>query len=275
MGMSLLAGRDFSEQDRLGSPGVVIINEALARQQFANEDPIGQHLTLDDPRGTPTWRTIVGVAENAVQRSWAEEASAEIYLPWHQSKDYVEGTPNHFAYMTLVIRTTTDPHALVRATQDAIWSINRDVPISNVATLEELAANALWQQRFNLSLIGMFACLAVVLAGVGIYGVMSYAVAQRTPEIGIRMALGAQTTSVLLLVLAQGMKLILAGVGIGIMLALILTRVMRSLLYEVTPTDPFTLAIVSFLVVTIALLACWLPARRAVRVAPMTALRYE
>ena len=262
MGMSLLRGRDFSEQDRLGSPGVAIINQNLARRQFANEDPIGKRLTLDDPRGNPEWLTIVGVVKDAKQNSWTSDPSNEIYLPWLQSKGYIAETGGHIAYMTLVIRTRTNPRTLIGAVQSAVWGLNQSAPVSSAATLEEVVANAVWQQRFNLILIGIFAALALVLAGAGIYGVTAYSVAQRTEEIGVRMALGARRADVLGLVVGQGMRLALYGVGIGVVTALALTRVLRKLLYEIGPTDPLTFLGVSLLLIGIALLACCRPAGR-------------
>ena len=273
--MLLARGRDFSEQDRLGSPGVVIINENLARRQFANDDPLGKRLTLDDPRGNPNWLTIVGVIKDAKQSSWTDNASDEIYLPWSQSKGYLDETGGHLAYMTLVIRTATNPRSLIDSVQSAVWSLNKSAPISSVATMEEVVANAVWQQRFNLILIGTFAALALVLAAVGIYGVMAYSVAQRTQEIGIRLALGAQKRDLLRLVVGQGMRLALVGLAIGLLGALALTRVMSTLLYQVKATDTLTFAGVSTVLAAVSFLACYLPARRAARVDPMVALRHE
>lgn len=275
MGMSFVRGRDFSNQDGLGSPGVVIINENLARRQFANDDPLGKRLTLDDPRGNPNWLTIVGVVKDAKQTSWTGEPSNEIYLPWSQSKGYVEETGGHIAYMTLVIRTAGYPRSLVGAVQSAVWGLNRNAPVSSIMTMEEVVANAVWQQRFNLVLIGLFAALALVLATVGIYGVMAYSVAQRTQEIGIRLALGAQRGDLVRLVVTEGMRLTVLGLVIGLFGALALTRMMTSLLYQVNTTDPVTFAGVIFALASVSVLACYLPARRATRVDPMVALRHE
>ncbi|HTH47050.1 MAG TPA: ABC transporter permease [Candidatus Limnocylindria bacterium] len=275
MGMTLLRGRDFTERDRSQAPEVVVINEALARRQFGAEDPIGRRITMDDPRGTPEWLTVVGVVKDVRQGSWAEVPQNEFYLPWLQTDSYVTSTAGHFAYMTLVIRTGADPRSFVGAVQNAVWSLNADAPVSSVTTLEEVVSDAVWQQRFNVILIDLFAALALVLAVVGIYGVTAYSVTQRTREIGVRMALGAGRGDVVGMVVGQGARLALAGVTLGVVTALALTRLMRGLLYEVAPSDPATFVGVSLLLVVSALVACWLPARRAAKVDPMVALRAE
>jgi putative ABC transport system permease protein len=275
MGMTLLRGRDFSAADRPHSPEVAIINETLARRLFGNTDPIGHRVTLDDPRSNSEWLTVVGVAKDVRQRSWADEPGNEFYLPWLQTDNYIASTAGHFAYMTLVIRTATDPHPLVGAVQSAVWSLDGDAPVSSVETLDEVVSDAVWQQRLNVILIDLFAALALVLAVVGIYGVTAYSVAQRTREIGVRMALGAGRGDVVGMVVCQGARLSLAGVGIGIIAALALARLMGGLLYQVTPSDPATFVGVSVFLVIGSVIACWLPARRAANVDPMVALRHE
>ena len=272
MGIRLVKGRDFTEQDRLGTPGVVIINESLARRRFPNEDPIGKRITFDDPtQGQPNWLTIVGIARDARQHDWgAREVQDETYTPFLQSKAYLDT----FGDQTLVIRTQTNPRTLFGSVEAAVWSFNKDIPTS-IATLDEVVSNAVWQPRFNLILIGVFAGLALVLAALGIYGVLAYAVAQRAHEIGIRMALGAQKRDVLQLVICNGMTLAGIGLGIGVASAFGLTRLMAKLLYEVQATDPLTFVGVAVVLGTVALLACYLPARRATRVDPMETLRYE
>ena len=277
MGIPLVRGRDFSDQDQATTPDVVIINETFARRHFAGQNPIGQRLTMDDLQRTPKpeWMTIVGVVKDAKQDSWTDDASNEFYLPWLQTSDYVGQTAGHFAYMTLVIRTTINPRSVLSGVQSAVWSLNKNAPISNVTTMEDVTANAVWQQRFNLVLIAIFAALALVLAGVGIYGVMAYTAAQRTQEIGIRMALGAQRRDVMGLILRQGIALAAIGIGIGLAGALGLGRMLQTLLYSVSPSDPLTLASVSGILGVVAFLACWFPARRAMQVDPMVALRNE
>jgi predicted permease len=276
-GIALLQGRDFSDQDGPNSPDVTIINETFARLHFAGENPIGKRITMDDVTTTakPEWLTIVGVVKDAKKGAWTEDRSEEFYLPWLQTSDYVKETAGYLAYMTLVIRTATRPRAVLTGVQNAIWGLNKNAPISNVTTMEDVTANAVWQQRFNLVLIAIFAGLALVLAGVGIYGVMAYTAAQRTQEIGIRMALGAQRGDVLALILRQGIVLAASGIGIGLAGAISLSRMLQALLYSVSPNDPLTLAAVSAVLGFVAFVACWFPARRAMQVDPMVALRNE
>ncbi len=274
MGISFVRGRDFTEQDKSDSPGAIIINENLARKHWPGEDPVGKRVTLDDPRSNPKWLTIVGVVKNVKQMSWTSEADDELYIPFSQSP-YLTDAAGHYSMMTLVIHTAADPLSLVGAVQSTVWSLNQSSPVSSVTTLEQVIANAVWQPRFNLILIGLFAGLALLLGAVGIYGVMAFAVAQRTHEVGIRMALGAQTQDVLQLIVGHGMRLASIGLVIGVVGSFALTRVMTTLLYEIKPTDPATFTGVTLLLTLVALLACWLPARRALKVDPMEALRYE
>ncbi len=278
MGISLRAGRDFTDRDAPDAPGVVIINETMAKQHWPSENPIGKRLTLDDPRDNsqqPRWLTVVGVAKDVKQSSWTDPAESELYLPFQQSRSFYESDRGPFTSMTLTIRTTVEPQSLAAAVQETVKSLDRNLPVSNVVSMEQVVDDTLWQQRFNLQLIGLFAVVAVALAAVGLYGVMSYAVAQRSHEVGLRMALGAQRRDVLKLVIGQGMKLALLGVGIGLAAALVLTRLMTKLLFEVSATDPTTFAAIALLLTVVALLACYLPARRATKVDPMMALRYE
>jgi putative ABC transport system permease protein len=177
--------------------------------------------------------------------------------------------------MTLVVRTTVGPQSLAPAIQDAIKSVDRSVPLTNVVTMEQVIADTLWQPRFNLQLIGLFAGVSMVLAAIGLYGVMSYSVAQRTQEVGLRMALGAERRDIMALLLGQGMKLALAGVALGLLAAFALTRLMTSMLFEIKPTDLTTYLIVSVGLIVVALLACYIPARRATKVDPLVALRTE
>jgi putative ABC transport system permease protein len=275
MGMKLLRGRDFTAMDRQKSTEVVIVNKTLAQRQFGNDNPLGHRITLDNPRSNPEWLTIVGVVNDARQGSWADAPENEYYLPWLQSDSYVGSTVGHYAYMTLVIRTAVPPRSVAGAVQNAVWSLNGDAPVSSIETLDEVASDAVWQQRFNVILIDLFAALALVLSVVGIYGVTAYAVTQRTREIGVRMALGAGRGDVVGMVVGHGGRLALAGVAIGVVAALALTRLMSGLLYEIAPWDPLTFIVVSVFLLVAALVASWLPARRAAKVDPMVALRHE
>ena len=275
MGITLLKGRDFTERDTLDAPGVAIINETLARQQFPNEEPIGKRIAFDDPRNNPKWLTIVGVIKDVKQFDLKAPAINEVYWPFSQQPDYLQETAGHVAYMTIVVRTVTDPLNCVRPIEQILHNIDQNLPVSNVASSEQVMANAVWQPRFNLSLIGVFAAVGLVLAAVGIYGVISYSVSQRTHEIGIRMALGAARHEILKLVINRGMVLAVLGVAIGLGGSLLLTRLIRTQLFGVPATDPLTFVSVSVLFLAVALLACLVPARRAAKVDPMEALRYE
>jgi putative ABC transport system permease protein len=278
MGVPLRAGRDFTERDTPDAPGVAIINETLARRNWPSEDPIGKRVTLDDPRDnsqSPQWLTVVGVVKDVKQNSWTDAPWNEIYLPFQQSRSFFRGTAGHYTSMTLVIRTSVEPQSLAATAQETVRSIDRNLPVSGVVTMEQVIADTLWQPRFNLQLIGIFAALAMTLAAIGLYGVMSYSAAQRTREVGLRMALGARRRDVLKLMVGQGMKLALAGVALGLLASAALTRLMEKLLFEVSATDFSTFAVIALLLTVVALLACWIPARRATKVDPMVALRTE
>ena len=275
LGARVLRGRDFSESDALEAPGVVLINETLARRCFPNEDPIGQRFKMGSKQpplsatnvyGLPEWSTIVGVVNDVKSLHPHPEAVPEVYQSYWQ---YPMQGP------TLLVRTTSDPATLAEAIRRETKAVIPNLPPPLVRTMDDLLSETVAQPRLQTGLLSLFAGVALMLAAVGLYGVLAYTVTDRYREIGIRLALGASKRNVLSLVIAQGMKLALAGMAIGILAALTLTRVIRSLLYGVTPTDPATFALVSVLLLAIALLACWLPARRAARVDPMEALRYE
>ena len=278
MGIPLRAGRDFTERDTPEAPGVIILNETLALRHWPDENPIGKRVTLDNPRDNsraPQWLTVVGVVKDVKQDSWMNTPSNEIYLPFQQSGGFFASTAGQYTSMTIVVRTTVEPRTLAAAAQETVRAFNRTVPVSSVVTMEQVIADTLWQQRFNLQLIGLFAGVALLMAAVGLYGVMSYSVAQRTQEVGLRMALGAQRRDVMKLVVGQGMKLALGGVALGLLVSVGLTRLMAKLLFEVSATDSTTFAVIAGLLILVALLACWIPARRATKVDPMIALRYE
>ena len=266
MGIALLRGRELTERDNADSPRVMVINEAMAKAFWPDEDPIGKRVAFDRTNGTPNWREIVGIAKDVKHVSLDDTAKPEMYLPFDQFPMF---------FQTIVVRTTGDPLSLVAAARSEVLAVNKDQPISNVHTMEELVSNSIAQRRFNMLLLSIFATVALLLSAVGIYGVMSYSVAQRTHELGLRMALGAQSSHVVALVVRQGMTLALTGVGVGLAAAFALTRIMASLLYGVSATDTFTFGLIALLLSLVALLACYLPARRATRVDPMVALRYE
>ncbi len=265
-----LKGRDFDDRDTTDAPPVVIINETLAKREFPNEDPVGKRLTLGDPLKNPRWRTIIGVIKDVKQR-WARKPDDEIYLAFVQDPTfYVQ-----FSSMTLVVRTDIDASTLTRAVKSAVWSVDRNLPLSEVQTLEHAIGNATWDSRFSLLLVGIFSALALILAMIGIYGVMAYEVAQRTHEIGIRMALGAARGGILRMIARQSLPVALAGIAIGLTAAAGLVRLMRAMLYQVDVLDPATFAAVGLIVFIVAAAAAVIPARSAMNVDPMIALRRE
>ena len=264
MGIPLLRGRSFTEQDRAGAPRVAIINETLARRFFPDEDPIGKRIHVTN--GPETFREIVGIVGDVRQYGLEREPPAQAYEPYLQEP---------FAGMSLVVRAAADPANLSAAIRQEVFALDKDQPVASVRTLEEVLAASVAQRRFSMTLLGVFGGIALLLASVGIFGVMNYTVAQRTHEIGIRMALGAQRRDILRLVVGQGMTLTLVGVALGLVAAFAGTRLMASLLYGVSATDPLTFTGVALLLALVAFLACYLPARRAMKVDPMIALRYE
>jgi putative ABC transport system permease protein len=265
MSIPIVKGRGFTEQDHFDAPTVVIINESFERLYFPGEDPIGKRvISPASSDGIPM--TIVGVAGDVRNGGPEDEPRPEFYYSYFQN-------PTRFMYMA--IRTAAEPAGLIPAIRREIWSEDNDLPLANISTLEQLLSKTIAQRRFNLLLLGLFSGLALVLAVVGIYGVVSYAVTQRTHEIGIRLALGAQQGDVRKLVIRQGMIPVVGGIAIGLSGALALTRLMKSLLFGVSATDPLTFAVIALLLTFVALLACFVPARRATKVDPLVALRYE
>jgi putative ABC transport system permease protein len=268
MQIRLLQGREFREQDGSDSTPVVIVNEALVREFFPGENPIGKHIRPGiSTDGKPSrMREIVGVVGNVKYRDLGSEWTPESYIPFAQLP---------FGNMTIVARAANDPYSLAKPIADTILSVDKAVPSYHSTTVEDYLNGTIAIPRFNTFLLGMFAGLALVLTAVGLYGVISYSVAQRTREIGIRMALGGQPRDMMRLVVAQGLRLALVGVGLGLAAALFFTRFVSSLLFGITSADPMSYAGVIFLLLVVVLLACYIPARRAMRVDPMVALRYE
>ena len=281
MGIALREGRAFTEQDTEKSQPVALVNETVAKRFFGDEDPVGKTIWMGPPESllppeaqTPEnrfiRRTVVGVIADVKGSSLEQSGRAEVCVPYHQYRR--EGWTNG---LMLAVRSSTGSERLLSGIREQVTALDPDQPVTNVATMEERFSKSLAQARFSMLLLGLFAGVALLLAGVGIYGVMSYVVTQRTHEVGIRMALGAQASDVLRLVVGQGMKVAFIGIGIGLIAAVALTRVMRTLLFGVSTTDPLTFTIISLLLAAVALGACFVPARRATRVDPMVALRYE
>ncbi|HKU74129.1 MAG TPA: ABC transporter permease [Pyrinomonadaceae bacterium] len=266
MGISLLAGRDFNDSDAKDAPDVTIIDERLGRQYWPNDSPIGKRVRFGPPEDNEPWHTIVGVVSVVRHQRVQEDTDASVYLP-HQ-KIPVTG-------MSLVARTTSNPQDFIGAVRREVAQLDPDLPVSEVATMEEVVAEAIWQPRLYATLFAVFAGGALLLALIGIYGVMAFLVQTRTHEIGIRMALGASARDVFKLIVGRGMKLTAVGVVIGVGGAIALTRLMHSLLFNTSATDPFIFILISAVLSVAAFFACYLPARRAARVDPLIALRYE
>jgi predicted permease len=266
MGVSLLNGRDFTDRDDPSSPGVIIINSSLANRLFPGQDPIGHRIIFAG--GEPKPYEITGVVDDERVGALDEESASVVYRPYVQEP---------WTKLNLVVRTPADPQSIVNAVRGEVRALDQDLAIYSVTTMEQLIddTQSVFLRRYPALLMAVFAAIALILATVGIYGVISYSVSQRTHEIGIRMALGAPRRKVLIMVLGDGMAKVLAGIALGLAGALVLTRVMSNLLFEVTPTDPMTFVSISLLLTVVALLACWIPARRATRVDPMAALRDE
>ncbi len=269
MRMRLVRGRDFTEQDRTGTPDVAVINETMARRQWPGADPLGKRVLYGGtPGAARSYKIIVGVVRDARQGDWTSAPNDEIFLPYLQRAN-VFGLSS----LTFVIRCHTAPASMAVSLRQVVSA--QGLAVSDVQTMEQVIGDKLWRSRLATFLLGLFACVALTLAAIGIYGVIAYSVRQRTQEIGIRMALGARQADVARMALREGMAPVVAGAICGVGLALLATRLMKTLLYEVKPTDPMTYALVTAMLIGVAAVANYIPARRAARVDPLVALRYE
>ncbi|HEX2491836.1 MAG TPA: FtsX-like permease family protein, partial [Blastocatellia bacterium] len=268
MRIPLLSGRDFTPQDNENAPLVGIVNQSLARRFFNEENPVGKRVRW--ARGDPkNWITVIGVAGDIKHTGLDEPEDPALYTPYPQS-----GAPWK-RWMNLVVRSESDAAAGAGAVKSRVWRVDGQIPIPDARTMVEVMGASVEARRFNMLLLGVFAAVAMLLAAVGIYGVMSYAVTQRTREIGLRIALGARPRDVIGMVVGRGMLLTSIGAAAGLGLSLALTRFMSGMLFGVGAKDPLTFACVSLLLAGVALMACYVPARRATKVDPMIALRYE
>jgi putative ABC transport system permease protein len=274
MRIPIVRGRDIGASDREGAPGVVVVNEYMAARHWPHDDALGKRIAVDG-----SMFTIVGIVKNDVRDSWSAPPEEEMFLPFYQQPAYVNGAGPR-APMTLVARVACrraecDAGAIAPAIEAAVRGADPNVPISAVQTMSSVVAGATAESRFYLTLLGAFASIAVLLAGVGVYGVMSYSVSRRTREIGLRIALGAEPNALLRGIVRQGVALAATGACAGVVAALLLTRLMSGLLYGVTPTDVMTFVAVPVTLCAVALVAALVPARRATKIDPLVALRAE
>jgi putative ABC transport system permease protein len=268
LGVPLLLGRTFTDADTPDTPRVAVVNQMLAKRFFPNDDPIGKRFIFGHPSAnvTPNWVTIVGVVADTKLYGPENPSRLEVYTSGFQ------GPTNH---MELIVKSNADPAALTKEIRGIVASIDKDQPIFAIVSMSQLLRDWTSTRRITLVLLGIFSALALILAAIGIYGVISYTVALRTQEIGIRMALGAQKRDVLRMVMGQGVRLAFTGVAIGVLAALALTRLLSSLLFSVSASDPIVFISVPVVLILVTLVACYIPAMRAMRVDPMVALRYE
>jgi putative ABC transport system permease protein len=265
MGIPVIKGRDFTDQDRSDAIKVVIVSESMARKYWPDEDPLGKRIRFGKPESNAPWLEVVGVVKDGRYREW-DATRFDIYAPYLQKSEY---------RTDFVIKTKINPLSLAGSIRSEVYAIDKDQAITAITTMEELVSNTLSRPRFNMLLLSVFAVLSLILAAVGVYGVMAYSVSQRTGEIGVRVALGAQNKDILRLIVGQGLLLALIGIVTGMAGAVALTRVMSSLLFGVSATDPLTFLVIAVLLAGVAVLACYIPARRALKIDPIVALRHE
>jgi putative ABC transport system permease protein len=275
MRIPIVMGRAIDASDTMAAQHVAVVNEKFAHDVWPGESPLGKRVTFDTATDQRDWLTVVGVTKNVTQSDWAVPIAPEIYSAALQNFKFLGETDSSISYITLVVRTAGDPAAMAKSVKSTVWSFDHNLPISEVVTMDGVVAEATAQPRFEMLLLGVFAAVALALAAVGIYGVMSYSVSRRTHEIGIRVSLGATRAQILALVLRQGLILAVTGLAIGVIGAMFLSRLMAGLLYGVQPTDPVTYIGVGALLLLVAVAAAYVPARRAMRVDPIVALRYE
>jgi predicted permease len=289
MRIPLVAGRDLNASDDLRAPGVVVVNEYLAHQYWPGENAIGRRISFSkDSTGHPAWLTVIGVVHNTIHGDWTASPEEEAFLAFNQERDYLANPAGHFSYMTLAIRmscgtggargaaaATCDAARLTPQIRSAVRALDPNVPLAEVQTMRSLVDGATARERFYLLLLAAFAVVAVALAAVGIYGVMSYTVTRRTHEIGLRLALGARPGQLLAHVVREGMTVAAIGSAIGIAGALAISKLMATLLFGVKPTDPLTFVAVAATLGVVALVACYIPARRATKIDPLSALRVD
>jgi predicted permease len=267
IGIPLIRGRDFTDQDRADSKNVVVISEKTAQHYWPGQDPIGKRLKPGSTNSSAPWREVIGVVRDVRQNDFIAEPKMQMYFTHRQLKD--------LAANALIVRTNVEPMSLATSIRNAIWAVDKDQPVADIDTMEHIVSEAIARQRFSMLLLGIFAALALVLAAVGIYGVMSYSVAQRTHEIGIRMALGARRADVLQMTVKEGLKLVGTGMILGLAAAFLLTRVLASLLFGISATDPITFVSIALVLLAVAILASYVPALRATKVDPIIALRAQ
>lgn len=274
MGITLEQGRDFSLNDRLQSEPVAVVNQQFAKNYWPSDSPIGKRFALSGASAASVrWVTVVGVSHNTVRSNWLERPEAEMYLPFLQEQSYLENQAGHFAYLTLVARTSGDASALSASIRTIVAQLDRGASVSALQTMTTIVDAASADRRFYLVVLSAFAVVALILAAVGIYGVMSHAVSRRMHEMGVRIALGAGKRDVMGLIVGRGMLVVFAGAVAGVAGAFGLTRLMNTIIYGVRATDPLTFGGVTIFLLAVAVVACWIPARRATRVDPLTALR--